>query len=62
MKGWYIPCRPDEQRGESTTWYASYWDFCAAYLAARFDDAWSLSPEHPSLCIRAPVPSRNNFW
>ena len=45
MKGWYIPCRPDEQRGESTTWYASYWDFCAAYLAARFDDAWSLSPE-----------------
>ena len=22
MKGWYIPSRPDEIRGESTAWYA----------------------------------------
>ena len=27
MKGWYIPTRPDEQAGESTAWYASYWPF-----------------------------------
>jgi hypothetical protein len=25
MKGWYIPTRPDEVTGESTTWYASFW-------------------------------------
>ena len=31
MKGWYIPGRPDEA-GETTAWYASFWDFCAAYL------------------------------
>jgi len=45
MKGWYIPSRPDEARGESTAWYASFWDFCAAYLTVRFKQRWSLSPE-----------------
>jgi hypothetical protein len=45
MKGWYIPSRPDEVRGESTAWYASFWRFCAAYLEERFGKDWSLSPE-----------------
>ena len=44
MKGWYIPSRPDEVAGGSTAWYASFWNFCAAYLEARFGDNWSLSP------------------
>jgi hypothetical protein len=45
MKGWYIPARPDEQAGESTAWYASFWGFCAAYLGDRFKKNWCLSPE-----------------
>jgi hypothetical protein len=45
MKGWYIPARPDERAGDSTAWYASFWDFCAAYLTSRFEDDWCLSPE-----------------
>lgn len=45
IKGWYIPSRPDEAAGDSTSWYASFWDFCAGYLAERFGDAWCLSPE-----------------
>jgi len=45
MKGWYIPSHPDEVRGESTAWYASFWRFCAAYLEERFGKDWSLSPE-----------------
>lgn len=45
MRGWYVPSRPDETAGESTAWYASYWHFCASYLAERFSDDWSLSPE-----------------
>jgi hypothetical protein len=45
MKGWYIPSPPDEPEGESTSWYASYWAFCAAYLRERFGDEWCLSPE-----------------
>ena len=45
MKGWYIPSRPDEVKGESTAWYASFWRFCAAYLEERFGKSWCLSPE-----------------
>src|ERR1043166_4415466 len=52
MKGWYIPARPDERTGESTAWYASFWDFCAAYLEERFKDQWCLSPEQ-SLFLHA---------
>src|SRR3989338_8995993 len=52
MKGWYVHSRPDEDAGESTTWYASYWDFCAAYLNDRLGTKWSLSPEQ-SLLLHA---------
>src|SRR5579864_2199837 len=45
IKGWYIPSRPDEVRGESTAWYASFWRFSAAYLEERFGERWCLSPE-----------------
>jgi len=45
MKGWYIPSRPDEAPGDSTAWYASFWDFCAGYLRERFGEEWCLSPE-----------------
>ncbi len=45
MKGWYIPSRPDEPAGESTSWYTTFWAFCAAYLGGRFGDDWCLSPE-----------------
>jgi len=45
IKGWYIPARPDEVPGDSTAWYASFWDFCAAYLTERFGKHWCLSPE-----------------
>ena len=49
MKGWYTPSRPDEVTGESTAWYASFWDFCASYLDERFDADWCLSPEQSLL-------------
>ena len=52
MKGWYIPSRPDENAGESTAWYTSFWGFCAQYLSDRFGNDWSLSPEQ-SLIIHA---------
>lgn len=45
IKGWYIPSRPDEKKGESTAWYASFWRFAALYLETRFGKNWSLSPE-----------------
>lgn len=52
MKGWYIASRPDEDRGDSTAWYASFWDFCAAYLSERFGAEWCVSPEQ-SLSLHA---------
>lgn len=52
MKGWYIATRPDEMDGDSTSWYASFWKFCSAYLQERFGRDWSLSPDQ-SLLIHA---------
>jgi Fic/DOC family protein len=49
IKGWYVPAKPDEPKGESTAWYASYWDFCASYLNTRFGNQWCLSPEQSLL-------------
>ena len=45
LKGWYIPSRPDGPKGESTAWYASFWQFCATYLDHLKGDGWCLSPE-----------------
>jgi fido (protein-threonine AMPylation protein) len=71
VKGWYIPARPDETTGESTAWYASYWQFCVAYLRHLKGDDWCLSPEQslslhaenwtvpPQLLVRAKK-ARNN--
>jgi hypothetical protein len=50
IRGWYIPCRPDEPAGESTSWYASFWSFCSSYLDSRFDEDWCVSPEQ-SICL-----------
>ena len=56
----------EETPGDSTPWYASFWDFCAEYLAERFGNEWCLSPEQslslhggnrtvpPQLIVRAP--------
>ncbi len=52
LKGWLIPSRPAAATGESTAWYASYWQFCAVYLRERFGTQWCLSPEQ-SLSLHA---------
>lgn len=52
IKGWYIRTRPDLAGGESTSWYVSYWGFCADYLNTRLGDDWCLSPEQ-SLLLHA---------
>ncbi len=71
IKGWYISCRPEEQEGDTTSWYVSYWDFVAAYIYSRFDTDWCLSPDQslslhsgnftppPQLLIRSPKASNN---
>jgi hypothetical protein len=52
MKGWLISSNPGAREGDSTPWYASFWEFCARYCGERFGDEWSLSPEQ-SLLLHA---------
>ena len=51
-KGWLISSSPGAQPGDSTPWYASFWEFCARYCGARFGARWHLSPEQ-SLLLHA---------
>lgn len=52
IQGWYIIVPPDEQQGDSTFWYANYWNFCARYLADRYGDSYCISAEQ-SLLLHA---------
>jgi hypothetical protein len=52
MKGWLISSSPGARDGDSTPWYASFWEFCARYCAERFGEDWHLSPEQ-SLFLHA---------
>ncbi|HEY6391335.1 MAG TPA: Fic family protein [Bryobacteraceae bacterium] len=52
MKGWLISSSPGAGDGESTPWYASFWEFCAHYCGKRFGGQWRLSPEQ-SLLLHA---------
>lgn len=52
MKGWLISANPGEPTGDTTAWFASFWEFCARYSDERFGNQWYLSPEQ-SLLIHA---------
>ncbi|HEY4085874.1 MAG TPA: Fic family protein [Bryobacteraceae bacterium] len=52
IKGWVISSSPGARDGESTPWYASFWEFSARYCEERFGDEWHLSPEQ-SLSLHA---------
>ncbi len=52
MKGWLMSSSPGARAGDSTPWYASFWEFCARYCQERFAEAWHLSPEQ-SLLLHA---------
>ncbi|HPE74773.1 MAG TPA: Fic family protein [Draconibacterium sp.] len=49
IKGWYISTRPDEKKGDTTSWYMSFWDFASMYLNERFGEEWCLSPDQSLL-------------
>ena len=49
MNGWLISSSPGARDGDSTPWYASFWEFCARYCGERFGNQWCLSPEQSIL-------------
>jgi fido (protein-threonine AMPylation protein) len=52
LKGWLVSSSPSTRAGDSTPWFASFWEFCARYCNARFGEGWHLSPEQ-SLFLHA---------
>jgi fido (protein-threonine AMPylation protein) len=52
IKGWLISTSPGARSGDSTAWFASFWEFCSAYCNQRFGADWHLSPEQ-SLLLHA---------
>jgi hypothetical protein len=51
IKGWLLSSNPGARAGDSTPWYASFWEFCASYCDRRFGDQWHLSPEQSLLLL-----------
>ena len=49
IKGWLLSTGPHSKEGDTTPWYASFWEFCALYCRERFDTHWHLSPEQSIL-------------
>lgn len=45
IKGWYLLVRPDAPPGESSPWYASFWDFLGLYLQDLYGNEYCLSAE-----------------
>lgn len=52
VKGWYISTPHNEQQGDTTSWYTSFWSFCAHYLNDRYGDDYCISAEQ-SLLLHA---------
>src|SRR5580704_15729837 len=52
IKGWLISTSPGAAPGDTTPWFASFWEFCARYCEFRFGKDWHLSPEQ-SLLLHA---------
>jgi hypothetical protein len=52
IRGWVITTSPDAAPGDTTPWFASFWEFCARYCEFRFGKDWHLSPEQ-SLLLHA---------
>ena len=50
--GWFIISSPENKQGDSTSWYSSYWKFCAQYLNYKYKNQWCMSAEQ-SLMIHA---------
>jgi fido (protein-threonine AMPylation protein) len=64
LKGWLMSSSPSAHPGDSTAWFASFWEFCAAYCNERFGADWYLSPEQ-SLLLHAEntvVPAQTTIY
>lgn len=49
IRGWYISAPHDEQQGDSTSWFTSFWGFCSKYLNDRYGEDYCISAEQSLL-------------
>lgn len=49
LKGWYFVSDPTADEGDSTPFYANFWEYLARYLGERFAADYCLSAEHSLL-------------
>lgn len=46
LRGWYMLTRPDVQSGDTSAWYANFWDFVGIYLNEVYGNEYCLSAEN----------------
>lgn len=73
IKGWLMSTSPETAPGDTTPWYASFWEFCGRYCTHRFGDRWHLSPGQslklttgdtripPQVIVHAPEAQNNDL-
>jgi Fic family protein len=49
IRGWYIAVNPEESKGNSTSWFTSYWAFCSRFLEDRYGEDYCVSAEQSLL-------------
>lgn len=49
LKGWYFVSDPLAESGDTTPFFANYWDYLASYLTERFGNDYCLTAEHSLL-------------
>jgi len=52
IKGWYFISAPDAKDGDTTAFFANYWEYLSRYLDERFKDHYCLTAEQ-SLLLQA---------
>lgn len=49
LKGWYFVSDPTAEQGDTTPFFANFWEYLARYLGERFDAGYCLTAEHSLL-------------
>ena len=64
LRGWYFVSDPNAGEGDTTPFYANFWDYLARYLNERFGAAYCLSAEHSLLrhVQYNVIPATVNVW
>lgn len=45
LKGWYFVCDPAVEDGDTTLFFANFWEYLGSYLTGRFKEGYCLSAE-----------------